>query len=109
LQESSQHQTRIKCLEAEVSTLKENIVVLKTERDIAKASLLEAEIASHETDQSRSEQIEALKMEVAKFQTGRETLEVTLSVRDNEIKSKKEECRKEKVRSMVKQINILEI
>ena len=59
-------------------------------------SLLEAEIANHENNNDRSREFENLKLELVKSQSAIETLEVTLSVRDNELKSKKEEIRKEK-------------
>ena len=67
------------------------------ERDTIRNSYLEAEIASHEFHNTRLKESQDLKLELAKTQAALETLKVTLEVRDNELKIKKEDVRKEKV------------
>ena len=67
------------------------------ERDTIRNSYLEAEIASHEFHNTRLKESQDLKLELAKTQAALETLKVTLEVRDNELKLKKEDVRKEKV------------
>ena len=87
-------------METQLTSVKEDLSKVTTERDSMRNSLLEAEIANHENNNDRSRESENLKLELVKSQSAIETLEVTLSVRDNELKSKKEEIRKEKVRTM---------
>ena len=58
---------------------------------------MEAEIASHECDNTRIKESQDMKLELAKTQAALETLKVTLEVRDNELKIKKEDVRREKV------------
>lgn len=83
----------------EAESMQTQVAAFKMERDYAKTSLLEIEIAGHEQDQSRQDEVNSLKLEVARLQTEKETLEVTLARRDSEIKSKKEECRQETEKS----------
>ena len=87
-------------METQLTSVKEDLSKVTSERDSMRNSLLEAEIANHENNNDRSRESENLKLELVKSQSAIETLEVTLSVRDNELKSKKEEIRKEKVRTM---------
>ena len=73
------------------------LVDVCNERDAMKANLLEIEIANHECDQAKFNEIEAFKVEIAKLQAEIETLNVTLKVRDSDIKAKKEELKRQKV------------
>ena len=84
-------------LERKIDGLQSKLSSVISERDALKTSLLEAEIAGHEGDQAKSNEIETIRVEVAKLHAEIETLQVTLDVRDNEIKVKKEELRIEKV------------
>ena len=95
-----------KTLETQLTSVKEDLSKVISERDSMRNSLLEAEIANHESNNDRSKESENLKLELVKSQSAIETLEVTLSVRDNELKSKKEEIRKEKVSTFCKTITI---
>jgi len=87
----------------ELSKLKRNNQVLQSklvdvmsDRDAMKANLLELEIANHECDQVKFNQIEALKVEISKLQAEIETLNATLNVRNGEIRAKKEDLKREK-------------
>jgi chromosome segregation ATPase len=71
---------------------------LRQERDVLKTSLLELEIANHEQQNTKKEDREKIKIECAKLTTEKETLEMTLDLRDKELKAKKEEYRKDLVR-----------
>lgn len=76
--------------------LQSKLVDVMSERDAMKANLLEVEIANHECDQAKVNEIDAFKIEIAKLQAEIETLNVTLKVRDSEIKAKKEDLKREK-------------
>ena len=54
------------------------------------------EIAKHEGENSWADREGELKMKLAQLTTEKETLEMTLKLRDNEIKSRKEENRGER-------------
>ena len=84
-------------LKQENQVLQSKLVDVMSERDTMKANLLEVEIANHECDQAKVNEIDAFKIEIAKLQAEIETLNVTLKVRDGEIKAKKEDLKKEKV------------
>ena len=58
--------------------------------------ILEVEIAKHESENSWADREGELKMKLAQLTTEKETLEMTLKLRDNEIKSRKEENRGER-------------
>jgi len=83
-------------LKQENQVLQSKLVDVMSERDTMKANLLEVEIANHECDQAKVNEIDAFKIEIAKLQAEIETLNVTLKVRDGEIKAKKEDLKKEK-------------
>ena len=78
-------------IEAEQS--REELSKMKQEKDALRSSVLELEIANHEHQNSKNADIDGLKMEVAKLNTEKETLEMTLDLRDRELKAKKEEFR----------------
>ena len=84
-------------LKQENQVLQSKLVDVMSERDTMKANLLEVEIANHEYDQAKVNESDAFKIEIAKLQAEIETLNVTLKVRDGEIKAKKEDLKKEKV------------
>ena len=71
---------------------------MKNERDNAKSSLLELEIAKHECEEGLSKQDNEIKMKIAQLTTEKETLEVTLGLREQELKARKEELRDDKVK-----------
>lgn len=83
-------------LKAENEALQSKLSEVLSDRDVLKANLLEIEIANHECDQVKFNQVEAFKGEIAKLQAEIETLNVTLNVRDSEIKAKKEDLKREK-------------
>ena len=58
--------------------------------------ILEVEIAKHESENSWADREGELKMKLAQLTTEKKTLEMTLKLRDNEIKSRKEENRGER-------------
>jgi len=80
----------------ENKALQSKLVEVISERDAMRANLLEVEIANHEYDQAKVNEIDAFKVEIAKLQAEIETLNVTLNVRDSEIKAKKEDLKREK-------------
>ena len=71
---------------------------MTSERDQAKNALLEHEIAQHEKQADLGAEKEKVNLEVARLNTEKETLEVTLERRDKELKAKKEEYRESLVR-----------
>ena len=80
-----------------VADLESKVSKLSAERDSAKSSLLELEIARHENEANVGSEREKVKLDLAKVVTEKETLEMTLELRDKELKAKKEEFRKELV------------
>ena len=84
-------------LESHNNDLKSKLKCMKNERDNAKSSLLELEIAKHECEEGLSKQDNAIKMKLAQLTTEKETLEVTLGLREQELKARKEELRDDKV------------
>ena len=70
---------------------------MRNERDKAKSSILELEIAKHECEEYLTKQDSELKMKTAQLTTEKETLEVTLALREKELKTRKEEFREEQV------------
>lgn len=81
----------------ELESTKRQLAAISSERDSIKTTLLEAEIACHESHETNADELSSLQMEIARLQGEKETLQVTLRVRDNDIKAKKEDFRKEKV------------
>lgn len=84
-------------LKKDNQVLQSKLVDVMSDRDAMKANLLELEIANHESDQVKFNQIEALKVEISKLQAEIETLNATLNVRNGEIRTKKEDLKREKV------------
>ena len=84
-------------LKRDNQVLQSKLVDVMSDRDSMKANLLELEIANHECDQVKFNQIEALKVEISKLQAEIETLNTTLNVRNSEIRAKKEDLKREKV------------
>ena len=74
--------------------LTDKVTKLSAEKDSAKNSLLELEIAHHESEANVGTEREKVKLDLAKVVTEKETLEMTLELRDKELKAKKEEFRK---------------
>ena len=87
----AKEQAEVALIEAEQS--REELSRMKQEKDALRSSVLELEIANHEHQNSKNADIDGLKMEVAKLNTEKETLEMTLDLRDRELKAKKEEFR----------------
>ena len=87
-------------LKRDNQVLQSKLVDVMSDRDAMKANLLELEIANHECDQVKFNQIEALKVEISKLQAEIETLNATLNVRNGEIRAKKEDLKREKVNTM---------
>ena len=85
-------------LKRDNQVLQSKLVDVMSDRDAMKANLLELEIANHECDQVKFNQIEALKVEISKLQAEIETLNATLNVRNGEIRAKKEDLKREKVK-----------
>ena len=75
-------------------TLELNAV--KSDRDGLKNNILEMEIAQHENDEIKKTEGNEINIKVAGLITEKETLEMTLNLRDNEIKKLKEENRRDK-------------
>lgn len=89
-------QTRNTELETENQALQKELSIANADKDSMRNSLLMQEIASHEFDNTRAKESESLKLELAQAQSRIETLNLTLGIKDNELKSKKEEIRNEK-------------
>ena len=87
----------VKELEQHVSDLRAKLKTARNERDSAKSSLLELEIAKHECEEGLAKQDSDSKMKLVQLTTEKETLEVTLELREQELKSRKEELRQEQV------------
>ena len=79
--------------------LKEKLKFMRNERDAAKSAILEEEIAKHEYREKLTRKDSESKMELAQLTTEKETLEVTLELREKELKTRKEEFREEQVSS----------
>ena len=77
--------------------LKEKLKQMRNERDAAKSAILEEEIAKHEYREKLTRKDSEAKMELAQLTTEKETLEVTLELREKELKTRKEEFREEQV------------
>ena len=77
--------------------MKAKLKTARNERDSAKSSLLELEIAKHECEEGLAKQDSDSKMKLVQLTTEKETLEVTLELREQELKSRKEELRQEQV------------
>ena len=92
-----EHERTVKELEHHNSELKAKLKSVGNERDNAKSSLLELEIAKHECEEGLAKQDSDSKMKLVQLNTEKETLEVTLELREQELKSRKEELRQEKV------------
>ena len=88
-------------LKRDNQVLQSKLVDVMSDRDAMKANLLELEIANHECDQVKFNQIEALKVEISKLQAEIETLNATLNVRNGEIRAKKEDLKREKVNTVL--------
>ena len=88
-------------LKRDNQVLQSKLVGVMSDRDAMKANLLELEIANHECDQVKFNQIEALKVEISKLQAEIETLNATLNVRNGEIRAKKEDLKREKVNTVL--------
>lgn len=83
--------------ESRLAESEARVKVVMQERDAVKNSLLELEIANHERQESSGSEKEKERLDKAKLVTEKETLEVTLDLRDKELKAKKEEHRLEVV------------
>ena len=92
------YEKTINDLESHNNDLKTKLRSMKNERDNAKSSLLELEIAKHECEEGLSKQDNEIKMKIAQLTTEKETLEVTLGLREQELKARKEELRDDKVK-----------
>jgi len=90
-----EHDKTTKELEEKNVNLKSKLKLITNERDNAKASLLELEIAKHECEEGLAKQDSDSKMKLVQLTTEKETLEVTLELREQELKSRKEELRQE--------------
>ena len=69
-----------------------------TERDAFRNQVLEIEIACHKKDKLVDEDKEQLRCELVHMGTEKETLEMTLTLRELDLKNRKEEYRTELVR-----------
>ena len=79
--------------------LENTISKITTERDTMQASLLEIEIAKHDGDNANSQAIQNKDLRICALEATIETLNVTLNVRDSDIKTKKDELSKMKATS----------
>ena len=91
------YEKRLKDLEQHNSDLKTKLQVMRNQRDTAKSSLLEIEIAKHECEEGLSKQDSESKLKMVQLTTEKETLEMTLELREQELKTRKEELRQEQV------------
>ena len=104
------YEKTINDLESHNNDLKTKLRSMKNERDNAKSSLLELEIAKHECEEGLSKQDNEIKMKIAQLTTEKETLEVTLGLREQELKARKEELRDDKVQFIsIYSITIIEL
>ena len=76
--------------------LENTLTKITTERDTMQASLLEIEIAKHDGDNAKSQEIQNKDLRICALEATIETLNVTLNVRDSDIKTKKDELSKMK-------------
>ena len=81
-------------LQEKQALLETEMTKISTERDALRASLLEIEIAKHDGDNAQSEEIRSKDLKICALEATIETLHVTLTVRDNDIKAKKDELNK---------------
>lgn len=84
-------------LNRQIVDLESKLTTVTAERDSLRTSLLEAEIADHEGNEAKHHEIENIKVGMTKLQAEIETMQVTLDVRDGEIKAKKDELKLVKV------------
>ena len=91
----------IKDLEQHNTDLKTKLQSMRNERDTAKSSLLEIEIAKHECEEGLSKQDSESKLKMVQVTTEKETLEMTLGLREQELKTRKEELRQEQVNNLL--------
>ena len=95
-----EHGRMVKELKHHNGELKAKLKLVCNERDSAKSSLLELEIAKHECEEGLAKQDSDSKMKLVQLTTEKETLEVTLELREQELKSRKEELRQETVNKL---------
>jgi len=81
---------------AEINQLKSKLSEVTSQRDAIQTSLLEMEIAKHDGDNAKSEEMRAKDLKICALEANIETLQVTLNVRETDIKSKKEELKEMK-------------
>ena len=79
--------------ESEINALRQKISTITAEKDSMQTSLLEIEIAKHDGDNAKSEEVRGKDLKICALEANIETLQVTLNVRDGEIKTKKEELK----------------
>ena len=78
-----------------MSDSEQNLKEALSERDASKTALLEMEIAHHEQIANSGSDKEKSRLDLAKITTEKETLEVTLELKDKELKARKDEHRLE--------------
>ena len=88
-----------RCETVVIPELRDKLKKCQQERDSVKGSLIEVEIAKHESEEGALQRESDLKMRITQLNTEKETLEVTLKLRDNELKNRKEEGRQERERA----------
>ena len=79
--------------ESEIDALRQKISKISAEKDSLQTALLETEIARHDGDNAKSQEVRGKDLKICSLEANIETLQVTLNVRDGEIKSKKEELK----------------
>ena len=92
-----EHERTTSEMEQHNTDLKAKLKSARNERDTARSSLLEIEIAKHECEEGLVKQESESRMKLVQLTTEKETLEVTLELREQELKSRKEELRQEQV------------
>jgi len=98
-QESELKAALNKCETVVIPELRDRLKKCQQERDSVKNSLIEVEIAKHEAEEAALQRESDLKMKITQLTTEKETLEVTLRLRDNELKNRKEESRQDREKS----------
>ena len=88
-----------KCETVVIPELRDKLKKCQQERDSVKNSLIEVEIAKHQGEEGALQREAELRMKITQLNTEKETLEVTLKLRDNELKNRKEESRQERERA----------
>ena len=97
--ESEERAKLTRCETVVIPELRDKLKKCQQERDSVKTSLIEVEIAKHESEEACLRRESDLKMKITQLTTEKETLEVTLKLRDNELKNRMEESRQEKEKS----------